>query len=202
MKAVIIDDHELIREGFVHVLMACDLFDEILDISEVESLYELASAHPDIGLVLLDIQLLEMTTVETINSIKEKMPNVMIAILSGLENAERAHAFFENGVVGYIPKSSPNSILIEAVTQLVSGENYYPPFLDASNVQQVSQRLTQRQSDVLGFMGLGLTNKEIARKLDLSESTVKTHSSAILRVFDVDSRFKAVKKATECGILK
>lgn len=133
-----------------------------------------------------------------------------IAIISALEDPELARNLLNNGASGYIPKSTSNEILSNAVRLIISGGVYIPPFVlarDASNGQQYQTRtpagrMTPRQKDVLELMNKGYSNKEIAENLNLSISTVKAHTSAILTALGVKNRTQAANQAIKIGLIK
>ena len=213
MKVVIADDHALVREGILHVLEGCEGIEVVLEATSHASLLSVLHTHSDIGLILLDINMDDLTTTQTIQDLHQQLPSVKIAILSVTENAELARDFINAGAVGYIPKSSTNAVLLNAVQLVINGGIFIPPMVmsahnttpkNETNPQRVIQaalKLTARQHNVLHLMAEGHANKEIALKLDLSLSTIKTHVSAILESFAVDNRMKAVNEAIKMGLI-
>jgi len=205
----IADDHALVREGLAAVLQ---LFEGVSSVVETGSLAELEAAlvsQPDIGMALLDLNMPGMAGVESLEALQEDYPAIAIAILSATETPAVARQYLAAGAVGYIPKSANNDVLLGALKLIMSGGIYVPPFAlqpateeeNAASPTGQAANLTDRQFDVLSLMVEGLSNKGIARELDLSESTVKTHSSAILRAFGVDNRMKAIREAIRRGLV-
>lgn len=207
MKAVIVDDHALVREGIVQVLKGCEDISEVIEAASHADLLSTLDAHPDIGIILLDINMSDVTTVETLIDLRECLPNVAVVILSANEDPAEATDFLNNGAAGYIPKSASNEVLLNAIGLILADGVYVPPFVLSGKKHDeritqpgnASPKMTNRQYEVLELMVQGMSNKGIARELRLSESTVKTHVSAILEAFGVDNRTKAVGKAIRQG---
>lgn len=209
MKIVIADDHALVREGISHILKGCEGVGGIIEAPTHDDLLTILDTHADIGLILLDINMSEVTTTETLVDLRKRVPTAAIAILSATEDPAVARDFLDNGAAGYLPKSSSNEVLLNAVRLIIAGGVYVPLFMlsdKQGDKQQApsfheSFNLTARQYKVLELMAKGLTNKDIADELNLSESTVKTHVSAVLQSLDVDNRMKAVNKAIKLGLV-
>lgn len=202
MKIAIADDHALVREGLSAVLVQTQNISDVYEAGTLDELTAVLDTQGDIGLVLLDLDMPGMCDVKTLEQLQEKYPMASFAILSGNEVASVAKRFLEAGAAGYIPKSANNDVLLCAIQLIASGDIYVPPFAMKNNKAKngSSLDLTDRQSDVLTLMVQGHSNKAIARDLDISESTVKTHSSAILKAFGVDNRMKAIHEAIRLGI--
>lgn len=134
MKVIIADDHRLVREGLAQVLRGCDPITEVLEAEAHDKLWEILDRHHDIALVLLDINMEQVTTVEMLNRIKGDPKKTAIAILSVPENPVLAGKLLNNGAAGYTPKSVSNKLLPSAVMLILSGGVYIPPFvLDTIN---------------------------------------------------------------------
>ncbi len=201
MKIAIADDHALVREGLAAVLMQIESVTEVVEAGTFDELENVLSTKQDIDLILLDLNMPGMNDVHSLNELQDGYPTSAIAILSATETSTVAKRFLDSGAAGYIPKSANNNILLGAIQIILSGGVYVPSF--ALNTDDShSQSLTERQFDVLALMVEGLSNKGIARRLDLTESTVKTHLSAILKFFGVDNRMKAIREAIRQGIIE
>jgi len=209
MKVVIVDDHAIVREGVAQVLKAFEEVSEVLEAATFAELSPILDDHRDVRLILLDIKMSDGATVERLVRLRDRAPGVAVAILSAQEDPVIARDYLANGAAGYIPKSSTRDVLVNAVKLMLAGGIYIPPFVlsnagadgdgEYDGVEPIS--LTRRQYDVLQRMAHGLSNKGIARELNVSESTVKTHASAILRALGVDNRMKAVSLGMKRGII-
>jgi len=204
MKIAIADDHALVREGLAAVLTQMDNVSDVLEAGTLEELETVLATHSDVGLALLDLNMPGMDDVRTLEKLQDAFPMTALAILSATEVKSVAERFLNAGAAGYIPKSANNDVLLGAIRLILSGSIYVPPFVLTAGTanNNPSLNLTERQFDVLNLMVEGLSNKGIARKLDLTESTVKTHSSAVLKAFGVDNRMKAIREATRLGIVE
>ncbi len=209
MKVVVADDHALIREGMRHLLCSAEEGCQVLEAENFEETLGLLEKHKDLCLVLLDLNMPGMEGVSSLKAVREKLPSAGVVILSASENRGDIRRALDAGAAGYIPKSSTNEVMLSALKLILSGGVYVPPVLvsggGASPAPPVfdggAPSLTGRQSEVLALMAEGQSNKEIARSLDLSESTVKAHVSAIMRLLKAANRGKAIKAAADLGLV-
>lgn len=165
--------------------------------------------NTNFDLVLMDLKLPDAVGLDGLTRLKNLSPATPIALISGNEENAVISDALAVGVDGFIPKSADSKILIHAVSLMLQGEIFLPRsfFKSASGADvtpgdtmtSMQITLTERQTDVFTLMCEGLSNKEIARRLDLSESTIKTHVSAILKEFDTTSRTKAIARAQSLG---
>ena len=126
---------------------------------------------------------------------------------SGIEDPVTVRAVLAGGAMGFIPKSSPPPVMLNALRLVLAGGSYLPPAALAeataapAEVTPAALGLTERQQQVLHCLARGLANKEICRVLGLAEATVKIHVSAILKALRVTSRTQAVIRATQLGLV-
>jgi len=209
MKVVIVDDHAIVREGVSQVLKIHGDITDVLEAATFNELLFLLDTNPDINLILLDIKMSGDTTVEKLIRLRERVPETAVAILSAQEDPVVARDFLANGAAGYIPKSATSDVLVNAVKLMLADGVFIPSFIlsnatvdkEGEADKHIPISLTRRQFDVLQRMAQGLSNKGIARELNVSESTIKTHASAILRAMNVDNRMKAVSLGIKRGII-
>ena len=214
VKILVVDDHALVRAGLRHVLQELD--DAGVDVLEAGSgtaAFGLADSHPDLDLVLLDLNMPDMGGIEALDEIGRRHPDIPVIVVSGVDDLESVRAAFTHGAAGFIHKSVLSDVLVSAIRLVFSGGIYVPPqLLESNEVGTPTVRepgihgtttdalnLTERQLNVLKLMLLGKTNKDICRELCLAEPTVKVHVSAILRILGVQSRTQAVLEATRLG---
>lgn len=196
---LLIDDHALFRSGISMVLSA-GLGD--IRITEAGSL-EQALMCPDeaVDLLLLDLKLSGLNGLEGIALLKRKWPQAKIVVVTAAEDTNVRHEALERGALGFISKTEPPARMLELVSQILAGEQ--PP-LDASAVEfETTQgvRLSPRQCEVLDLLCLGLPNKLIGKRLNLSENTVRGHVQAILQTLQVSSRSEAAFVARRLGLV-
>jgi DNA-binding NarL/FixJ family response regulator len=205
MKIMVVDDHALVREGLRHVLQGAAAEVEVLEAGRCNAAFDLVGLHPDIALVLLDINLPDMNGLAALDRFGLRYPDVPVIMLSGMEDPGIMRQCFDRGAAGFLPKSSMSEVLLQAVRLVLAGGTYVPPeMLGTATFPTPAAdilNITPRQHDVLQLIVDGLSNKEIARELDLSEQTVKAHVTMILRALQVDTRTQVVVAVTRLGLI-
>ncbi len=205
MKILVVDDHALVREGLRQVLKGLDENLEVLLSGNCNQAFALAQIHDDLDLVLLDYHLPDMNGLDALAIFGERHPELPVILLSGSANIQIMRQVLEAGAAGFVTKSSLSDELLHAVRQVMQGNVYLPQELTSEfgtlqNLPGLQKSpLTQRQDLVLRCLLDGLSNKDIADLLHVSEETVKTHVAAILRHFDVQNRTQAVVAAARVG---
>jgi len=203
MQMLLADDHELLRDGMRQVLYAME---EPLIIHEAGSLpevFDALKAFPDIALILMDLCMPGMDGVYSLVSVRQAAPAASLVVISAKEDIQTIQAAMQTGASGYIPKSSPASIILSAIRLVLDGGIYLPPQLSAYMQlrRETADLLTGRQIEVLSLLAEGLSNKSIAHKLDITEGTVKQHTHAIFEHLGLTNRTQAVLKACEMGLI-
>lgn len=198
VKILVVDDHALVREGLHQVLKGLDESVEVLQAQRCDQAFELAAEHLDIDLVLLDYHIPGMNGLEALEVFGQEHPELPIIVISGTVNTQTIRRILQLGASGFVSKSSMSDELLSAVRIVLQGGIYEPPELIHTEHQE---SLTQRQIKVLQLLLDGLSNKDIAERLFISEETVKSHVAAILRHFDVQNRTQAVVAATRSGYM-
>ncbi len=205
------DDHALVREGLRQVLKGLDDHVEVLEAPECGRAFELAALHPDLDLVLLDYHLPDMNGLAALAIFGRDHPELPIVMLSGSVNPKIMRLVLEQGASGFLTKSGMSDDLLNVIRRVLEGEIFTPPeLLNAMEAPQADEFpapaamfvLTTRQEEVLYLLMDGYSNKDISRNLELSEETVKSHVSAILRGFSVQTRIQAVIAASSHGYVK
>ncbi len=198
-KVVIVDDHSMVREGLKQLL---ELNGDVEVIGEacdgVECLMLLEKVLPQV--LLLDINMPKMNGLEVLEKLKEENINVKVIILTVHNEIEFLLKAMEIGIDGYLLKESDSSELKKAISHVVRGETYIQPsmipllnsrMLERDIEKEKINLLTRRELEVLKLLSVGLYNKEIGKKLDISERTVKNHISSIFKKIDVTDRTQA-----------
>ena len=172
----------------------------------------LAEAHaalqvrPDMALVLLDLTLSDSRGLDTLRRLREWAPLARVIVLSADDRRDTVLAALEAGAAGFIPKTADSTMLDQALRAVLNGGIYLPPDLQHEAPDDPDDGpwppLTARQVDVFRCLVNGLPNKQIARMLSLSDSTVKTHVQAIYDRLGVTSRAQVVVLAARHGWLQ
>jgi DNA-binding NarL/FixJ family response regulator len=204
VKILVIDDHALVREGLRQVLKGLDENVEVLQAGTCTQAFEIAHDNPDLDLALLDYHLPDMTGLQALDIFGKRHPELPIVMLSGSANVQIMRQVVQSGAAGFVNKSSLSDELLGAVRQVLEGNVYWPEsesdFSSHRNdLPPLRPGLTQKQEQVLQCLLDGKANREIAQDLYISDETVKTHISAILRYFDVQNRTQAVVAAARSG---
>jgi DNA-binding NarL/FixJ family response regulator len=217
MKILVVDDHLLIREALRGVLKQLRSDAIVLESSDAGQAMKLVTEHPDIGLVLLDLNLPDRDGFSTLGELRDRYPATSVVVLSAQQDRDSVVKALDLGALGFIPKSAPREVMLAALELVFAGGIYIPPEIlgrrepapvqsgrqpSAANALRASPReagLTDRQLDVLALMMRGKSNKGISRALDMAEPTVKNHITAILKALKVTNRTEAVIAVIESG---
>lgn len=204
MKALLIDDHPLFREGLA--LLMSHAFEGVscLQASSLAEALALGAQHPDLDLLLLDLHLPDNAGTAGVARLRAALPGPMLVVLSADDAPATVLAAIDAGAQGFIPKTAQPGLMREALAQVLAGGIYLPAPLGSkptwADDDDEALGLSERQLDVLRLLIQGRSNKLIGRELDLSESTVKTHMAAVFRKLNVNSRTQAVVKAAGLGL--
>ena len=199
IKIMITDDHSMIREGLKNLL---ELDGDIEVIAEAvdgeDCLEKLEAVKPDV--LLLDINMPKMNGLEVLKNLKARKSKIKVLVLTVHNEIEYLLKAVDIGVNGYVLKDSESSELKKAIFALVEGETYIQPSLiPALNSKMIEKNedevkidsLTRRELEVLKLLAVGMYNKEVAEKLNISERTVKNHVSNIFKKLEVTDRTQA-----------
>ncbi|ONI72874.1 DNA-binding response regulator [Actinosynnema sp. ALI-1.44] len=213
IKVVLVDDQELMRVGFRMVLGAQPDMEIVGEAGDGDAAVKLAARlRPDV--VLMDVRMPVLDGVEATKLITEA-GTAKVLVMTTFDLDEYALAALRNGASGFMLKDTPPDHLVAALRSVASGDAVVSPsvtrrlldrFLGASGGQlrdaSVLDALTDREREVLVLMAQGLSNTEIARKLFLSEATVKTHVGRVLAKLELRDRVQAVVLAYETGLVR
>ncbi len=197
-RILLVDDHPLFREGVAASLASCEEFRIVAHAASGEEAVELAGKwRPE--LILLDVSMPGMGGIAAIAPLLSTVPEVRIIMLTMAETPELLMGALKAGAHGYVLKGVSSGELRLILRRVVDGEVYVSPSLAAEILVEFSRprqadrmdRLTPRETEVLGLVRQGLTNREIGSRLHLAEKTVKHHMSVILQKLHVRSRTEA-----------
>jgi DNA-binding NarL/FixJ family response regulator len=197
---LLIDDHALFRTG---VRLVLNTSMPALQVQEAESLEQAMRGSLAPVLIVLDIQLLGLNGIDGIALLKRKWPQTPVVILSSHSDTETVSKAMVRGAEAFVSKAETADKIVRVVDQILRGQ----AAVDNTGVVKksvettISQNLTPRQCEVLDFLCQGLSNKAIARRLSLSENTVRGHVQAILEFLQVASRSEAAFVARRLGLV-
>ncbi|WP_090216420.1 response regulator transcription factor [Geopseudomonas guangdongensis] len=208
-KILIADDHPLFREAIHNVISDGFAGCEVMETSDLDSALALTQEHDDLDLILLDLNMPGMHGLNGLMTLRNEAPTIPVVIVSAEEDKQIVLQAITYGAVGFITKSSPRAQMTEAIEQILNGNVYLPSEIIRSSKPsarrvghdepgippELLQALTRKQLLVLERMTKGESNKQIAYNLDIAETTVKAHVSAILRKLGVHNRVQAILSA-------
>jgi DNA-binding NarL/FixJ family response regulator len=211
MKILLVDDHVLIRDALRGVLKELAADADVLEASDCRQAMRMIDAHPDLHLILLDLNLPDRDGFAVLADLRSRHATISLVVLSALNDRENVLKALDLGALGFIPKSAPRDVMINALRLIFAGGIYIPPEAlggaESKGRQPVAGRsllpadlgFTDRQMEVLALMMHGKSNKAISRLLKVAEPTVKHHVTAILKALKVANRTEAVIVVASLG---
>jgi DNA-binding NarL/FixJ family response regulator len=201
IKVMVVDDHPLMRVGVASIINARPDMAVVAQTGTGEEAVALFPQHrPDV--TLMDLRLPKMRGVDSIRAIRERWPAARFVVLTTYEGDEDIHRALEAGAKGYVIKGMPYQTLIDALVRVHSGGRFLPPpVARALAARMPDSELSSREQEVLRHLVDGMTNKEIANLLGITEATVKCHVSTILMRLNVSDRTQAVVTALQRGLV-
>ena len=208
VTTVVADDHPMYRDGVARALTGSGMIDVVAEAENGHDALAALRAHRP-RVALLDHRMPGLDGIEVTRRARRDGLATRIVLLSAFTDANLVYAAFEAGAVGYLPKASRRSELVEAVLTVASGRTVLPPELTAGLVDVIRQRrvdptptLSARETEVLRLVACGLTVPAIAKELFIAPSTVKTHVQRVYEKLEVTERAAAVAEAMRRGLLE
>jgi DNA-binding NarL/FixJ family response regulator len=206
MKVLLVDDHAVVRHGLADLLTAAgiDVVGELADGAlAADAVGEL---EPD--LVLMDLSMPTMDGIEATRAVLAARPQTKVVILTSYAEHARLHAALEAGAVGYLLKDAEPEDIVRGLRDAATGGVPLSPRAAAAllpqnrpSVDTTLDALTVRERDVLALVAAGLPNKSIARRLEISEKTVKAHLTRVFAAIGVSDRTSAALWAQRHGLI-
>jgi DNA-binding NarL/FixJ family response regulator len=212
IRVLVVDDQALVRSGFRMILDAQPDIDVVGEAANGREAIELAAVS-SADVILMDIRMPELDGIEATSRILAAQPETKIVILTTFDLDEYVARALCAGASGFLLKDVRPAQLVEAIRVIASGDALLAPSvtrrlldqfassLDARAPVELAQ-LTEREHEVLLLVAEGLSNSEIAERLVVGESTVKTHVSAVLRKLQLRDRVQMVIAAYDAGLVK
>jgi DNA-binding NarL/FixJ family response regulator len=205
IRILIVDDHSVVRQG---LRMFLSLDPEIEVVGEAnngaEAVESVKEVKPDV--VLMDLLMPVMDGIEATKTIRRQYPDTEVIALTSVLEDNAVVGAIRAGAIGYLLKDTEADELVRAIKAAASGQVQLSPKAAERLMREIRapespEKLTEREIDVLRLLAEGLSNKEIAGELTISETTVKTHVSNILMKLDVPSRTQAALYAVKIGLV-
>lgn len=206
---IVADDHPLFRDALIHAIGSCVSDAIIVEADSLDSLQAAVDTHPEADLLFLDLNMPGVSGFSALAYIRSNHQSLPTVIVSAMDDPAIIRRSIQHGASGFIPKSSPISMLESGIRAVLDGEVWLPEGVSLqdsgleNNEAQIAEalgRLTPHQFRVLMMLGEGLLNKQIAYQLGVSEATIKAHVTAILKKLHVTNRTQAVLSVQRLGI--
>jgi DNA-binding NarL/FixJ family response regulator len=196
MSIYVIDDHPLMRDAIVMVLRRLRPAETIVELERLDKLASAVKQHGEPGLFCLDLKLPDVTGVSGVIAVKKIYPDVPVAVYSASPAGDMEEACIEAGADTYIEKSASSAELTAALRGLLMADTEAEEPVATAN-----SKLSKRQTQLIAMLDQGMSNRDIATELDISEHTVKVHLWRLFRRLGVKSRTQALHHARTNGLL-
>lgn len=210
IRIVLVDDHQMFRDGVKAVLTDEEQIEIVGEVGNGNDLYALLK-ETDVDLIITDISMPEISGIEIVNYVSEAYPNIKMLILSMHSNEEFITKALKSGANGYLPKDTSMNELLDAIYTIHTGENYFNKNISDTILKSVinkskntlgeGKELTKREKEIITLVVDGLTNKEIADKLNISIRTVDSHKNNIMQKLQLKSSVELVKYAIKNNLV-
>lgn len=213
LKLLVVEDHALVREGLVGLLAQVEDDVRVFDSADFETALTILDNEGDFDLALLDLALPGIDGFAGLDILRRRYPAMPVAVVSAFDDMPTVTRVMNLGASGFIPKALNGEGLLQAVREVLAGNIYRPNNQTQARMDDVAPvppssacvrpeeiGLTERQAQVLCLIVRGLSNRDIADQLDLSEGTVKIHATAVFKALGVNSRTQALVAASRYAI--
>ena len=201
LKVMLVDDHEIVRQGLRSLIEAEEGIEVVAEAEDGPRAVALAAKHrPDV--VVMDVRMPGGSGVEACRAIRDDRPDAQVIMLTSFSDDEALFNSIMAGAAGFVLKQIRGNDLIEAIRTVGSGKSLLDPDVTQRVLERLRKakfddkdpklaRLSPQEDRILGMIGEGLTNREIAARIHLSDKTVKNYVSTILQKLDVARRAEA-----------
>jgi DNA-binding NarL/FixJ family response regulator len=202
ITVLIVDDHEVVREGLRLSLSRAPHVRVIGEAGDGEQAIQLVERRrPDV--VIMDVRMPGMDGLEATKAILKQVPDAAVLIFTAFSERSLLARGLESGAKGYVLKEAPHETLLRAIERVASGEGYVDPALMPAFLtgRDQTDMLTAREREILQLLADGMSNADVAAKLFISQETVKSHVRHILTKLEADTRTHAVAIALRESII-
>jgi two-component system response regulator DevR len=206
LKVMLVDDHEIVRQGLRALLDAEEGIEVVAEADSGPAAVSLASAHnPDV--VVMDVRMPGGSGVEACRAIRDERPDAQVVMLTSFSDDEALFNSIMAGAAGFVLKQIRGRDLIDAIRTVGAGKSLLDPDVTQRVLERLRKakfdekdpklaRLSAQEERILDMIGEGLTNREIAARIHLSDKTVKNYVSTILQKLEVARRAEAASYVT------
>ena len=212
MNVLLVDDHSLVRRGLAHVVTECFPDAVVHEASNAEDAMKVLGVQT-MEVALLDVRLPGKDGIGLLKDVKAKWPDLPVIMITSFDEAKYARQALSEGAAGYILKDSSPADLDQAIRVALAGggnvlstgviQNMFEEMdsaVETRSPSALAEAMSNRETEILGYLVDGASNREIAAALGLSEKTIKAHLAAIYRKLNVGNRTQAAMIAMSIGI--
>lgn len=213
LKLLVVEDHALVREGLVRLLGQLEEGATVFESADFETALNVLDSEGEFDLVLLDLALPGIDGFAGLDILRRRYPAMPVAVVSAFDDTPTITRVLNLGASGFFPKAFSGEALLAAVREVMAGNIFRPSGQQGARLDDTTPvppsrisvkpdevGLTDRQAQVLALMVRGLSNRDIADQLQLSEGTVKIHATAVFKALGVNSRTQALVAVARYGI--
>ncbi|WP_261376254.1 response regulator [Brevibacillus brevis] len=201
MRLLLVDDHRIVREGLKMILDSSPRYTVIDEASDGDELVTKALAlKPD--LIVSDLKMPGASVIDSCKMLKEQLPDIKLLILTAYDESEDVFRALESNIDGYIMKDTVPEQILHTMDMVMMGYSCFQSKLQRKKKDENDIAFTEREQEIFQLIVENLSNQEIAGQLYISEATVKTHVSSILRKTGQPNRSQAVLYALKKGFVK
>ncbi len=201
IRVILADDHPVVRDGLAAIVNQQPDMQVVAEAGDGEEAIRLYELHlPDV--MVLDLRMPKRDGVQVVQNVLERHPKACMLIMTTFDGDEDIFRSLSQGAKGYILKDAPRTEILTAIRAVSQDRPYTSSTVAAKALQRMAKpSLTQRELSVLQEIAQGRSNKDIARRLSITEGTAKTHVKSILTKLDAISRTEAVAVAHKRGLI-
>jgi two-component system NarL family response regulator len=202
IRVILADDHPVVRDGLAAIVNQQSDMEVVAEAGDGEEALALYERHrPDV--MVLDLRMPKLDGVAVVQRVLAAHPKACLLIMTTYDGDEDIFRSLSQGAKGYLLKDAPRQEILSAIRAVAQDQPYTSSSVAAKAVRRMTKpSLTQRELDVLQLVAQGRSNKDIARRLEITEGTAKTHVKAILAKLDAISRTEAVSVAHKRGLVR
>ncbi len=201
IRVILADDHPVVRDGLAAIVNQQTDMHVVAEAGDGEEALRLFDEHlPDV--MVLDLRMPKLDGVQVVQTVLEKHPKARLLVMTTFDGDEDIFRSLSQGAKGYLLKDAPRAEILSAIRAVSEDRPYTSSSVAAKALQRMTKpSLTQREMSVLQEIAQGRSNKDIARRLSITEGTAKTHVKSILTKLDAISRTEAVAVAHKRGLI-